>query len=90
MKSEPFRTSMRLISSMPTGFTNCHLARDAQFASGAHGFGEAVIGGWQLSGLFRLTSGFPVNISNGYQWPTNWQLGGNADLFLPSRLALSR
>ena len=42
-----------------------------------------MIGGWQLSGLFRLTSGFPVNISNGYQWPTNWQLGGNADLVSP-------
>ncbi len=54
-----------------------------QFASGAHGFADAVIGGWQLSGLFRLTSGFPVNISNGYQWPTNWQLGGNADLVAP-------
>jgi hypothetical protein len=39
---------------------------------------DALIGGWQLSGLFRMTSGFPVNISNGYQWPTNWQLGGQA------------
>ena len=53
------------------------------FASSAHGFADAVIGGWQLSGLFRLTSGFPVNISNGYQWPTNWQLGGNADRVSP-------
>jgi len=26
---------------------------------------DAVIGGWQLSGLFRLTSGFPLN---GLQW----------------------
>jgi|HubBroStandDraft_6_1064221.scaffolds.fasta_scaffold05832_2 hypothetical protein len=49
-------------------------------AGGAHGPLEAIIGGWQLSGLFRLTSGFPVNISNGFDWPTNWQLGGNAFL----------
>jgi hypothetical protein len=41
-------------------------------------FADAVIGGWQLSGVFRWTSGFPVNISNGFQWPTNWQLGGQA------------
>jgi len=41
---------------------------------------DAFIGGWQLSGLFRLTSGFPVNIANGYDWPTNWQLGGNSYL----------
>ena len=47
-------------------------------ASNAHGALEAVIGGWQLSGLARWTSGFPVNISNGATWPTNWQLGGSA------------
>ena len=23
-----------------------------------------------------MTSGFPVNVSNGAQWPTNWELGG--------------
>lgn len=42
----------------------------------ANGFANAVVGGWQLSGLFRMTSGFPVNVSNGAQWPTNWELGG--------------
>lgn len=44
----------------------------------AHGFAEAVLGGWQLSGLARWTSGFPVNVFNGATWPTNWQLGGEA------------
>ena len=38
---------------------------------------DAVIGGWQLSGLFRLTSGFPFSVTNGYQWPTDWDLSGN-------------
>jgi len=37
-----------------------------------------LIGGWQLSGLARWTSGFPVAISNGSTWPTNWQLSGSA------------
>ena len=54
------------------------------FGSGAHGLVEALIGGWQLSGLFRITSGFPVNIANGYEWPTNWQLGGQATLLGPA------
>jgi hypothetical protein len=44
---------------------------------------DAVIGGWQLSGLFRLTSGFPLNVFNGFNWPTNWQLGGEAFLVSP-------
>jgi len=46
----------------------------------AHGALDAIIGGWQVSGLFRMTSGLPFNVFNGFQWPTNWQLGGNAFL----------
>jgi len=43
---------------------------------GAHGVLQAIIGGWQLSGLARWNSGFPITITNGGTWPTNWQLGG--------------
>jgi hypothetical protein len=43
-----------------------------------HGVLNAFIGGWDFSGLARWTSGFPVSISNGAIWPTNWQLGGEA------------
>jgi hypothetical protein len=39
---------------------------------------DALIGGWQLTGLTRWTSGFPASILNGGTWPTNWQLGGGA------------
>jgi hypothetical protein len=52
-------------------------------ASGINKFGEAVIGGWQLSGLFRWTSGFPVTVDNGGQYPTNYQLEGHADQIAP-------
>jgi hypothetical protein len=44
----------------------------------AHGALEALIGGWQLTGLARWTSGFPIGVSNGAQWPTNWELSGFA------------
>lgn len=44
---------------------------------------DAFIGGWQLSGLFRLTSGFPVNVNNGARYPTNWQLSVNSFLTGP-------
>jgi hypothetical protein len=54
--------------------------RNKLIAGNANRFLDAIIGGWQLSGLFRMTSGFPVNISNGFDWPTNWQLGGNSYL----------
>jgi hypothetical protein len=46
----------------------------------AGGFLDAFIGGWQLSGLARWTSGFPIRIDNGGTWPTNWQLEGDGTL----------
>jgi hypothetical protein len=63
---------------------NANWVAELPFGSGrllgrdAHGFLEAMIGGWQLSGLYRWTSGFPVNVFNGATWPTNWELGGSA------------
>lgn len=40
---------------------------------------DSVIGGWQLSGLFRLTSGFPYTIyNNGAYFPTDWYWEGAA------------
>jgi Carboxypeptidase regulatory-like domain len=44
----------------------------------SHGFVEGLIGGWQLTGLARWTSGFPFGVLNGAQWPTNWQQSGFA------------
>jgi hypothetical protein len=44
----------------------------------AHGLSEALIGGWQLSGVARWSSGFPVSVLNGAAWATNWNFGGNA------------
>jgi hypothetical protein len=41
---------------------------------------DAVIGGWQLGGTARWTSGFPVSVFMGYVWPTNWDEMGWADL----------
>jgi hypothetical protein len=49
-----------------------------RIAGDAGGVLDAFIGGWQLSGLARWTSGFPVTIGNSATWPTNWQLGGAA------------
>jgi hypothetical protein len=39
---------------------------------------DALIGGWQLSGLARWSSGFPTEVDNGSYFPTDWQLEGEA------------
>jgi len=36
------------------------------------GVGRAVLGGWQLSGLWRWTSGLPFGILYSQNWATNW------------------
>lgn len=59
------------IIDMPFG-KNRFIAHDANKAL------DAVIGGWQLSGLYRITSGFPVNVGNVFGFPTDWQLTGLA------------
>ena len=38
----------------------------------ANKFWNAVIGGWQISTIWRQSSGLPVGVSNGGYWPTNW------------------
>jgi hypothetical protein len=46
------------------------------FAGNAAGVTNALIGGWQLSGLARWTSGFPFTADNGNFWATNWDEQG--------------
>jgi hypothetical protein len=44
---------------------------------------DAIIGGWQTSGLTRWTSGFPFSVLNGYNWATDWELSGNGNQVAP-------
>ena len=59
--------------------------RGKYIASNSGSLGDAIIGGWSLSGLARWSSGFPLTIGNGGTWPTNWQLGGAATQIGPVR-----
>jgi hypothetical protein len=40
---------------------------------------DAVIGGWQLGGTARWSSGFPFSVWMALVWPTNWEEMGWAD-----------
>ncbi len=53
------------------------------FASNSKRFVDAVIGGWQLTGIVRWTSGLPYGVDNGSRWPTNWDIEGFATLDHP-------
>lgn len=35
---------------------------------------DAFLGGWQISGIYRQTSGLPFSTSDGARWATNWNI----------------
>jgi hypothetical protein len=78
-------SQMRGVSSYDTTHAvNANFVYDLPFGRGKR-FGatmnkalNAIVGGWEVSGLYRQTSGLPLTITNGQRWPTNWNLGGNA------------
>jgi len=56
-----------------------------RLGANSHGWANQIVGGWQVSGLFRLTSGFPFNIlSCGSCFTTNDGLVNNAVLLTPT------
>jgi hypothetical protein len=59
-------------------------------ARNAGGLLNAFIGGWQLSGLARWTTGLPVSIDNGQNWPTDWQYTGLAQMITKPRTGTFR
>jgi hypothetical protein len=65
---------------------NSNWVYDLPFGRGrrfGHDWNRAIdtfFGGWELTGIYRWTSGFPFTIPAGGTWNTNFQLSGNAVL----------
>ncbi len=60
------------------GIWEMPLGKGHHFMKDAPGYVDAVVGGWQLSGIYRVTSGLPTSIGNGFNFPTNWEFTGSA------------
>jgi hypothetical protein len=45
-----------------------------RFLNTSNGFINNILGGWQVSGIWRQSSGLPSGVQNGFAWPTNWQV----------------
>lgn len=58
--------------------------RGKAFSAGGGRVANAILGGWDLSGVLRWTSGFPVSAGNGAAWATNWDLSGYATQIGPN------
>lgn len=59
------------------------VGRGRRFGAGLGSVLNAIVGGWQLNGLFRWTSGMPWTVDEGSTWPTNWDIEGWAALQHP-------
>jgi len=58
-----------------------------QFATTMNPWLNAIVGGWQLNGLYRWTSGLPWTVDEGSTWPTNWDIEGWGQFQGPLRSA---
>jgi Carboxypeptidase regulatory-like domain len=59
--------NLNWIAELPVG-------KGRAIAGNDSGLVDAFIGGWQLSGIARWTSGFPFSVDGGQRWPTDWFL----------------
>jgi hypothetical protein len=50
--------------------------KGGSYLNNTNGFVNAFVGGWQLSGIMRATSGLPFSVFDP-GWTTNWQQSGN-------------
>jgi len=52
--------------------------RNRRFGSSMNKVADAIVGGWEISGTWRITSGLPTSVSDGSRWATNWELSSFA------------
>jgi hypothetical protein len=58
------------------------------WGSGMNSVVNGILGGWSISGIFRINSGLPLTVINGRTWPTNWNYQGNAVCIPPGSYSL--
>ena len=85
--------SRRAVSDFDTTHqVNANWMAELPFGKGRHFAGDAspvvdaLIGGWELSGVARWTSGFPFTVDNGNFWATNWDEQGIAQMIAKPKI----
>jgi hypothetical protein len=54
------------------------VGRGMRFGSNLNSILDAIVGGWQVSGIYTMSSAALTTVSTGSVWPTNWQLSNPA------------
>jgi hypothetical protein len=64
--------------------------RGKRFAGNPSPVVDALIGGWEFSGVGRWTSGYPFTVDNGNFWATNWDEQGIAQMIAKPKIGHHR
>lgn len=79
----PHQFNLNWIAELPFG-------RGRHFAGHVDSVADAFIGGWQLSGVARWTSGYPFTVDNGNFWSTNWDEQGIGQMIAKPKMGHHR
>jgi hypothetical protein len=89
-------SQMRAVSSYDTtqqvnayGVYELPLGRGRKFGSSMNRVLDAFVGGWQLAGNYRQTSGLPFTVNDGSRWPTDWNISANATPIGPVPISIT-
>jgi hypothetical protein len=72
------------------------IGRGRRFLRDTNGFVDSIIGGWQISGIFRWNSGLPVGfygdsgVFDDTRWATNWNAQSNVTRIRPVKTCPTR
>jgi hypothetical protein len=58
-----------------------------RYAADSGPVADALIGGWELSGVARWASGYPFTVDNGNNWATNWDEQGIAQMIAKPKIS---
>ncbi len=64
--------------------------RGRRFGGSAGRAKDALIGGWEVTGIVRMRSGFPLSPSNGFNFPTDFFLTTPATVVAPIKSQITR
>lgn len=63
---------------------NLPLGRGKRYFDGIGKVANLFVGGWQLAGLYRQTTGLPTSVGHNRTWPTNYNITGWATQVAPA------
>jgi hypothetical protein len=90
-------SQMRAVSSYDTtqqlnafGTYNIPVGRGRTFGQNMNKIADALVGGWQVTGNWRQTSGLPFTVNDGSRWATDWDISSNSNVLGPVPVSITQ